>query len=269
MIRSTIRKFIKEKIYYRYLNRRGFFRFFGETVFFSKGSLSFEDVMKNGVYELDNIGFVQGNIIDGSTYLDIGGNIGLMSIPILKQFKSTKVVSIEASPNTFGYLKRTWEDSSVKDRWHLINSPISDIEGDQIDFYTSDSKNHAYESMRDTSRINFTEVIKLTTTTIDRIWIDLGKPTVSFIKSDIEGADLLALRGGKKCIEVCSPTILLEWNQQNIKPFGFKNTDLLLLCVEIGYRCYSLPYLNYISTDNELFQNALTTESFLLVPNDR
>ena len=268
MIRSAIKKFVKEKIYNKYLNWKGSFTYFGEKVFFHKGSIAF-DYMKNGVYEWDNLRFILGNIRENSTYFDVGANIGLMSLPVLKQFKDVKVVSIEASPTTFEYLNSTRNISSIKDKWQLINRAISDTAGTEIDFYTASSKNNAYQSMKNTARVDFSEIIKIVTITIDEIWNDLKQPDVSFIKSDVEGADLLAIKGGKSCIAKCKPAILLEWNSLNIVPFGFKNEDLLNLCKDIDYQCYALPAINKITTQFELFQNGLTTESYLLLPNKR
>ena len=269
MLRSSFKRFVKEKIYYKYLNLKGSFQYFGEKVVFPKGSLAFEYMMKNGVYEWDNLRFILGNIIEGSTYFDIGANVGLMSIPILSQFKKVKVVSIEASTITFGYLESNWRANRNSHRWLLINKAISNTSGKEIDFYLAKSKNNLYNSMKDTSRVDFASVTKITTTTIDEIWCGLNSPFVSFIKSDIEGADLLALKGGKTCIMNCRPIILLEWNMVNIVPFGFTNVDLLSMCEEIDYSCYALPAINRIISELELSQNALTTESFLLLPKSR
>src|SRR6185369_7177460 len=129
MVRSFLRKWIKEKVYYKYLNRVGHFRYFNQELFFPKGSLSFVQVFKNGVYEWDNLRFVLGNIPDNSTYFDVGANLGLMSLPILDQTRNVNVIALEASPQMFMYLQKTRERSKYKDKWILINKAVSDSPG--------------------------------------------------------------------------------------------------------------------------------------------
>jgi FkbM family methyltransferase len=266
MITESIRARLKELVYYKYLNARGSFRYFGQIAFFPKGSMAFKHILKNGIYEYDNLRYVTGNVKEGTVYLDIGANIGLMSLPILKQFKTTKVVSVEASPKTFGYLEATCREAGSPERWKLIHQPVGDVAGIEIDFYIASTENHAYESMRPTSRAPFLRTLKTTTTTIDEIWNGMGQQLVSFIKSDIEGADLLALKGGKECIASCRPVILVEWNAANILAFNIRGNELLEWCQNNGYACYAIPSMIRVESWLELKQHMLVTESFLLLP---
>lgn len=265
MIRTGIKKYIRKKIYNKYLNNKGSFIYWGERVFFPKNSTTFQSAIETGIYEHENLRFIECNVAENSFYFDIGANIGLLSVPLLKGFPVLNVVSVEASPVTFSYLKNTYEQSSFKNRWHLLNKAISDTEG-EVDLHIADSSKGAYDSIKDTSRVEFSKVVKVQSVTIDGIWDSFNKPKVSFIKSDVEGADLLGLQGGKNCIETCKPIILIEWNRTNIIPFGYTHYDLLSFCKEINYNCYSVPYLVKIENAAELQQQTIITENFILLP---
>lgn len=268
MANSFFKEIIKQQVYKKYLNLVGVFRYFGEQVFFPKYSTTFKLAIRDGIYEHEILKFLVHFVKDDSVYLDIGANIGLMSIPVLAKNPSVKVLSFEASPSTFGYLKKTWDRSKYKDRWVVYNNAVSDSNM-ELDFFIAKDADGAYESMKDTKRVNFSGTIKVPGITVDTVWNDLNKPNVSVIKSDIEGADLLALRGATSCISECKPIIVLEWNNVNIEPFQFKNEDLMEFCKNLHYQCYALPSL--ISVDNvlELDLQNVVTENYLLMPIDK
>ncbi len=265
MSNSFLKKLIKSTVYKWFLNQKGSFTYYGEPVFFPKNSSTFNLAIRDGIYEQDILKFISAFVKDQSVYIDIGANIGLMSIPILKRHTTVRVLSFEASPNTFKYLKKNWGNSSVKDRWTIYNNAVSNS-NDEMDFFTTASADGAYESIKDTKRVSFSGRIKVQGITIDEVWTSLNKPLVSFIKSDIEGADLMALQGALTCINECKPMIMLEWNKINILAFQFTHNDLMNFCSNIKYKCYAVPSLIVITNEKELELHAVVTENFLFIP---
>lgn len=61
---------------------------------------------------------------------------------------------------------------------------------------------------------------------------------VALIKSDIEGADLFALRGARKLIEANKPTVIVEITPWYLEGFGIKVTDVTGFFDELGYSCF-------------------------------
>lgn len=252
-------------------NKKGVFKYYGQDVFFPKDSMIFKRAMsEGGVYERDNLDLIQSFLKPGSTLLDIGANIGMMAVPLLWNLPDLHVISIEASPNTLAYLDKTHNSSPFKDRWEVIDKAVADKPG-IIDFHLSESANGAFDGMKNTNRVNIVNTIKVDCTTIDIIWKEHQKPVISFIKIDIEGADLLALKGGMECIATCRPILLMEWNQTNIKPYQLTNNDLMKFVLSIGYEIYYLPELNRITSLVEL--NLLCkkrfVENYLLLPAEK
>jgi FkbM family methyltransferase len=58
----------------------------------------------------------------------------------------------------------------------------------------------------------FTTVLNITQDTLDNIWVEAGRPTVSVLKVDVEGAELEVLMGAQQMMESCHPTLLCEAN---------------------------------------------------------
>lgn len=73
--------------------------------------------------------------------------------------------------------------------------------------------------------LNPTAVIKL----------DSLKISPDFIKLDVEGYELLALRGAKETIERCRPAIMLEMNGLSER-YGYTDEDLRTYLSELDYK---------------------------------
>jgi len=263
---SSIKNFVKQNILKNYWNSKEKFEYFKNSVYFPKGSVIFTRAVSDGIYEHENLQLIYPLVKPGTVVFDIGSNIGLMAIPILANTKCARLISVEASPNNLPYLKKTNSESSQKERWTIIDKAVSDKEG-KITFQMAESKDGAYDSMNNTNRTSFVNSVEIDCTTIDKIWTEQGKPEVSFIKTDIEGADLLSLRGAVKCIETCKPAIIIEWDFRNFESFDLTNNDLLDFAKKVNYSIYATPNLVKISTLAELELHCKYTDGFILYPN--
>ena len=252
-------------------NKNGEFNYYGEQVYFPTDSLIFRIAMEEGgVYERDNLKLIQLFLKPDTTLFDVGANIGMMAVPILYSQPVLKVISVEASPNSLSYLKKTHDAASFRERWQIIDKAVADQPG-VVDFHISKSANGALDGLRNTDRAEIVDTIKVECTTLDTIWKEQQQPEISFIKIDIEGADLLALRGAKDCISKCRPVILMEWNQINIKPFGFTNAALMDFVKEINYEIFYLPETKKITSLAEinLLCKLQFIENYLLIPAEK
>lgn len=63
---------------------------------------------------------------------------------------------------------------------------------------------------------------------------------ISFLKADIEGAELMAFRGAERLIDRCHPTVLSEINRFFLRGFGIEIEELLGFFLAKGYRVYRL-----------------------------
>lgn len=72
---------------------------------------------------------------------------------------------------------------------------------------------------------------------------------LSFIKCDIEGAELLAFRGAKRLISQHCPTVLCEINPWFLEGFGIDLTDLVGFFSSRGYGLYRYEVNRLLPTD--------------------
>jgi FkbM family methyltransferase len=67
---------------------------------------------------------------------------------------------------------------------------------------------------------------------LDRVWEDLGCPEVSFVKIDVEGAEVSVLRGSRAMLTASQPAVLVEANDEarlgllrsELEPLGYQRT---------------------------------------------
>lgn len=260
-----IRKIAKKWLYGVTPGFRGSFPYFGCRVFFPPRSAAFLITCEQGVFEADNIRLLQ-RIYRPSTFMfDVGANIGLMAIPILRTIDASKVVSFEPSPNALPWLQRTVAGSPFRDRWSIVPRAAADFTGSAL-FSVGKPRLGLFDGLKPTGRVAEAGQVEVELTTIDREWDLLGQPPVSVIKIDVEGAELSVLRGATRCLAATRPHVLVEWNTGNLEAYECAPAELLSFAADNECRLYGLPNGVAIATPLELAMQMVKAESFLLTP---
>ena len=248
-------------------NTLGHFRYYGTRVFFPPGSPTFGAAVDDGVYEYQCTKLVTALVAPRSTYFDVGANIGLMSIPVLHGCPTCQVVSFEPSPTTLACLKRTCAGSPFTDRWTVIGLGVGDTSG-ATEFHMA-VKGGAFDGLRPTGSAGGTTTVQIQITTLDTVWHSLKDPDISFIKIDVEGAEMAVLRGGRECITAKRPHILLEWYASHLESYGVPITSLLDFAKDFDYQLFTAAEGIEIKDANMLRLQMLRDFSFLLAPEPR
>jgi FkbM family methyltransferase len=256
---------IKQLLFGSRLLYRGRFPYFGSDVHFPVGSYLFERVCAEGVFEREIIQLLNNVVQPGTTFLDVGANIGLAAVPLLAHQPQCRVVSIEASPDTLMYLQRTHAASRHRQRWDVIGCAAGSERG-TADFHVSSIENGAFDGFRDTRRGGAKRKVTVDVRTLDDIWLELGRPKVSAIKIDVEGAETEVLHGARELLDAERPALVIEWNATNLSAYGRDLTEIFPLSTELKYCPYGYPSLNRIDGVTTLRATMAVTEQLLLVP---
>lgn len=135
----------------------------------------------------------------GDVIIDAGANIGYYTILISKIVgPNGRVYAFEPEKSCFELLKKNCRENRCYNVV-LINKALSDKEG-EINFYI-DEKDKASSSVIKNIDTNKTIV---QTTTLDK---EISEP-VHFMKMDIEGAELQALKGATTLLQSCKKMII-------------------------------------------------------------
>ena len=261
----TFRQRLKYWFYGRCPGVAGKFPYYGTRVYFPPGAVIFKVICEQGVFEPEIIHRLTNLTRPDTSVFDVGANIGLMSVPVLQSCSTCRVVSFEPSPNSLPYLQRTAAESVYKDRWTVIGKALS-REAGKLDFAIGNSRDALFEGFKSGPRIPRAHTITVPVTTLDEEWSRLGKPPVSVVKIDVEGAEGLVLDGSHELLTNCHPHVVLEWYEAHLKGFGTKSDELLSIAEHFGYRIYSIPTGVPVDEERTLQVQMTGCYNFLLVP---
>ncbi len=185
--------------------------------------------------ELDLIRYA---VREGETAIDIGANYGLYSYHLSRAVGANgRVYAFEPIPFTAGVFRliaRLLRFRNVE----LIEKGCGEADGEVV--FTvpvqesgaiiagtvhMGARNNDRPGHERHARFKRTQKVTCKVVTVDDYLGDLND--VSFLKCDIEGADLYALRGAKRLIERHHPVVVCEINPWFLEGFGIAVRDLV------------------------------------------
>lgn len=202
------------------------------------------DIFINGIYEQETNDFLVATIPQGATVLDIGANIGSISIPLAKKRKDIRIVCVEASPFVFEYLKRNIALNGLDRQIQVHNVAITDADNLQLPFY-SDPGTFGKGSL---SPVFTHEAVMVNGISLDSFIRHHQLGNIGFIKIDIEGYEYFAFKGASQLLNRTDrPGILLEFVDWAEEHANLEKGSAQQLLMQFGYRLHLLEG-NNIST---------------------
>lgn len=258
-------RFLGKKLLYGHLpGTAGSFPYFGSSVYFPRGAAVFDVVCRNGIFEQEIVHTLLKLAKADTTVFDVGANLGLMALPVLQSCETCKVVSFEPSPNSLAYLRQTLNGSRYRSRWSIIEKALSDVEG-EAEFFLAATTNSMFDGLKCHQQSRHQSVVTVPVSTLDHEWCALGRPPVSMIKIDVEGAEERVLKGGSELMRQLSPDIVVEWVADHLRHYDTPAETILTIANEFGYRLFSIPAGVPIEGAASLRVQMISCNNFLLV----
>jgi FkbM family methyltransferase len=165
------------------------------------------EIFINGIYERDTSEFFVARSPRDGVFLDLGANIGAISVPLHQKRKDLRIVGVEAAPWLFPYLKRNFEQNGL-DTGLLVNKALFNKDDRDIDFFSPDVK-FGKGSLSPTYTDKAT---KVRTVRLDTLVAQLKLSRVDIIKIDVEGHEYHVFQGGEMLLGGAdAPDILFEF----------------------------------------------------------
>ena len=238
--------------------------YYGTTVHFPPRAPLFRVMCENGGFEPEIIDRLVKLTRAGTTMFDIGANIGLMAIPVLRACASCRVVSFEPSPNSLSYLRHTVRDAGFGERWLLIDKALGEQKGD-ASFVIGRPEDALFEGFK-SAALRDARTITVPVSTLDEEWAALGSPDVSVVKIDVEGAEHQVLAGARALLTSKRPAIVLEWHEPYLERFGTPPERLSALAAAYRYRVFTIPQGIAVADAVALQVQMMSCQNFLLLP---
>lgn len=199
-----------------------------------KDSISL-DLVINGFYEKGLVKLLSDKIPPSGVFLDIGANIGSITVPLAKARPDIQIVAVEASPWIYEYLRRNLELNELKNV-NALNFAVYHESGKSLqmfapkDLFGKGSLKAVY------TRVG--EVVQ--TITIDDVKAKLGLTAIHFIKADVEGFESSVFKGMSKTAREDKPKIVFEFSEWAETEAGFEAGEAQSVILSCGYQLQEL-----------------------------
>jgi FkbM family methyltransferase len=205
-------------------------------------------LVRGNYFEPEIIETAKKYIKNGTTVLDLGANFGQMSIEFSKLVGNTgKVYSFEAQNFVFNFTKKNLDANNCNNVTLFEKAVYNKVDEflyfPQHDFSPASAfKGAPFSGLALIS--DSKKGIPVKTVTIDSLNIETP---ISFIKVDVQGADLFAMQGAKQTILKHKPVIIFEFEQPVQENFGTSFNDYVEFVRSINYKFIDVvSEINYV-----------------------
>lgn len=168
-----------------------------------------------------------------SCFVDVGANRGYYS---LIAARTHRVFAFEPNPGPLANLRESVALNAFENVT-LIQAAVSDSSGL--------GRLHIHESVTELSSLvqihdDLNSHVEVETVTLDEYFRGFPDVKVGLIKMDIQGAELLALRGASEMLERQRPVLIVEEWPYGAAGFGYEMSDLKAFLTGLRYRLYRI-----------------------------
>lgn len=221
-----------------------------------------------GYYNLQIIPYIKRTLLPEMTFIDIGANIGEISLVAAKCVGSTgRVIAFEPIDAIAEELQSNATRNHLA-QISVVRIGLSDSTNDNVPIYASCAQGRAGDDNKGLGSIfgaatGETPLQQITITTLDAWLRTHPLERVDMIKIDIEGAELPCLRGAEQTLRKFKPTLIVEVQDITANTAGYRARDILNYLSEVGYTFCRLEHLGATSAIDP--ENLLVTQNVLCV----
>ena len=189
--------------------------------------------------------------------IDIGSNIGSVTLPLANTFKNSKIYSIEPTVFAFKKLRENINlNPKLKKRIKIFNYFISQKKK-KIRFVHSSWKLNYNDKKHEIHKGTLKETSNKTIS-LDSLF-KKNKTPIKLIKIDVDGYELDVLKSAEKLLKKEKPIIYFELAPYLYKEMGYTLDHLNRFTKKMGYHFYDENFKPVL--DIKLFSSKLTNKS--------
>lgn len=199
-------------------------------------------IRREGSYEADLEHICDMVLPADGLFIDIGANIGLISLPLIKRKEHAKAILFEPSPVANRQLNKNIISNELIDRAVAYNYALSNQNSDSVRFAVNDYDDSSLDGLVFTERTEGYKTIEVRQRKLDDVIKEVSVERIDVIKIDCEGAELLVLQGAVECIAQFKPIVFMECTPINYSKYDTHVRDLWNLTRVIGYKICSTSF---------------------------
>ena len=213
-----------------------------------------------GFPEYAEMKFIHDYLSKSDVMVDVGANIGAVSLLAADKITTGKVYCFEPTPKVFKKLQTNIVLNSLTNTIKSINSAVSNKSG-YLQFIIEEESEVNHISNLDSSQIN--QSIQVKSVSLDEFILREKIKKINLLKVDVEGAEYSVFEGAKQSLKNHLIEIIVFEVNPKMKAFGTSLDQLLNLLNKYNYSMYKLKGKQLIPFDASSFLNS--TENLVAV----
>jgi FkbM family methyltransferase len=169
----------------------------------------------DGEYERETLRVLLRILAQGATYVDVGANIGVFTLPAARQVGAHgKVIGVEASPTVFPYLEH---NVAANDLTNVSLYECALCEHDDLiaPFWEAPATKFGMGALVPQFEV---EPVNVKTRTLDSVLSELEIEHVDVLKVDVEGFESAVFMGAQRLLSGPKPPVVIfefcDWAEQ-------------------------------------------------------
>lgn len=195
-------------------------------------------ILETGLWEPTSWEAVQEHLAPGNTFVDVGAHIGYYSLkaaPLVGP--NGHVIAIEPNPNTLPRLRDNLQASGAS-VVRVEPFACADVDA-MLDLFASSHSNTGETSLSQANASQDgapTATYRVRARPLDDILREAGVSHVNAVKIDVEGAEMMVLKGAQKTLDRDHPMLLVEVVDKQLQAMGSSAAEVQQFLSAHGYR---------------------------------
>ena len=224
-------------------------------------------VLNHGPYEPVERAALEAIAETSTVIFDVGANVGWYTLALARRVAgsrgaSGRVYAFEPVPSTYATLQANVALNNLADTVRLSDTGLSDISG-EVAFFVPTQTGSVAASQRQLFDREANTKITARVARLDDVVRQLDLRRLDLIKCDIEGGELLMLRGGMDTIRRWHPVLFLELLRKWSRAYGYHPDEVIQLLGNEGYRCWGIAGSGLEPVERMTDENPCTNFLFL------
>jgi FkbM family methyltransferase len=215
-----------------------------------------------GDYEVEVLKFLRACLPGEGVALDVGANVGLVAVSLGMHAKKSqgRVIAFEPVPPNFNRLTENIAINGLTEHVQAHQVALGEAAGEvEITMERTDGASTGNAVF--TEGLNGDKSYRVKVARLDDLELNLAR--LDLVKADIEGTEIMFMRGAAATLSRFRPIIFGEFNQYWMTRFGHSSADIAEFVRTNGYRVFTLSGGGAIAPVAELRSGL---EELVLVP---
>lgn len=184
--------------------------------------------------EYEEMKFLEEVIKPKDVCVDVGANVGAVTVLMAHQASKGKIFSFEPTPSLVPKINENVVINNFENRVEVIEKAVANKNGKLSFALTSESEVNHISTERDEHSTT------VTSTSLDSFLKRKQVKDLDILKVDVEGAELSVFQGAKKSLKDKRVSIIVFEVNKNIEDFGSTKQELLQYLERFGYSLYQI-----------------------------